>query len=183
MARAATELDRIARLPRRRCGARCAWCAGGASGLLAHPASVDAELRHARAAAAARAVRELTALFGPEHGVRGEAQDMIGVDRAAQEPVPVHSLYGDTLRALTPTPARLRRARRAGLRPAGRRQPLLHVRVDDGAGDARVRARAGVAFIVLDRPNPLGGVRDRGRAAAPGLRVVRRPVAVPVATA
>ena len=50
-----------------------------------------------------------TALFGPEHGVRGDAQDMIEVDtsRDARTGLPVHSLYGGTEDTLTPTAAML----------------------------------------------------------------------------
>ena len=46
-------------------------------GLLAHPASVDVSFRHA-----VEVMRDAgcspVALFGPEHGVSGDAQDMIG---------------------------------------------------------------------------------------------------------
>ena len=42
-------------------------------GLIANPTTVDAELRHAVDLLAARDGITLTALFGPEHGVRGDA--------------------------------------------------------------------------------------------------------------
>src|SRR6185503_14846975 len=55
---------------------------GRTYGLICHQASVDADLGHAvdllRAAGAGR----LAALFGPEHGISGEAQDMITVGGA-----------------------------------------------------------------------------------------------------
>ena len=60
---------------------------------------------HAADALAARSHLRLAALFGPEHGVRGDAQDMIGVD-TARDPrtgVPVWSLYGHDLASLSPT--------------------------------------------------------------------------------
>jgi len=78
--------------------------AGRRVGLVCNPTSVDAELRHA-----IDLLRPLglVALFGPEHGVRGDAQDMIGVDHDAQSGLPVHSLYGHTAESLSPTPAML----------------------------------------------------------------------------
>ena len=39
---------------------------------------------------------ELAALFGPEHGFHGDAQDLIGVGDATAGALRVHSLYGDT---------------------------------------------------------------------------------------
>ena len=50
-------------------------------GLVAHPASVTSALVHAKDVLIARGAK-LQALFGPEHGYGGEAQDMIGVDNA-----------------------------------------------------------------------------------------------------
>src|SRR5947208_2044353 len=78
--------------------------AGRRIGLVCNPTSVDTELRHA-----IDLLRPLglTCLFGPEHGVRGDAQDMIGVDHDVQSGLPVHSLYGHTAASLAPTPAML----------------------------------------------------------------------------
>ena len=78
-------------------------------GLICNPTSVDAELRHA--VELLQPTLNLTALFGPEHGVRGDAQDMIGIDDA-RDPVsglPVHSLYGHTEASLTPDAGDARR--------------------------------------------------------------------------
>src|SRR5687767_14470704 len=71
-------------------------------GLVCHPASVDAHLRHAADLMASAGVR-VAALFGPEHGFHGTAQDLIGV----ADTVAVHSLYGATVESLRPTPAQL----------------------------------------------------------------------------
>ena len=43
--------------------------------LLAHPASVTADLTHALDALAALPELQLTAAFGPQHGLRGDKQD------------------------------------------------------------------------------------------------------------
>ena len=44
-------------------------------GVVCHPASVDAELRHVLDLLQAAGAR-IVAIFGPEHGARGEAQDL-----------------------------------------------------------------------------------------------------------
>ena len=51
---------------------------------------------------------------------------------------------------------------RAGVRSAGRRLPLLHVSVHDGPLHGSRAAENNLEFIVLDRPNPLGGQRVEG---------------------
>src|ERR1043165_4591437 len=83
--------------------------AGRRIGLLVNATAVDAQLRHAIDLLGARSDLKITALFGPEHGVRGDAQDMIAVDagRDARSALPVHSLYGSTLASLSPTPEML----------------------------------------------------------------------------
>ena len=135
-------------------------------GLIAHPASVTSDLTHA-----ADAIRQagfyLRALFGPQHGARGEKQDnMIGSDHYS-DPVtglPVHSLYGETRK---PTPAML-----AGL------DAILFDLQDVGvrvytfiwtmALAMEACAAAGIRFVVLDRPNPIGGTRREGPVLRPG---------------
>src|SRR2546422_185513 len=70
--------------------------AGKRVALLCNPTSVDRELRHAADLFRALPGVELATLFGPEHGVRGDAQDMIATKggRDPQTGVPVFSLYG-----------------------------------------------------------------------------------------
>ena len=76
-------------------------------GVLCNPTAVDAELNHAIDLLTAKQELKIVSLFGPEHGVRGDAQDMISVDttKDARSGLPVHSLYGKTYDSLTPTPA------------------------------------------------------------------------------
>src|SRR5512142_3033391 len=73
-------------------------------GVLCHPASVDSRLRRVVDALLAASV-DIVRLFGPEHGIRGEAQDMIGVDSARdfRTGIPVVSLYGERFESLSPT--------------------------------------------------------------------------------
>ena len=144
-------------------------------GVLCHPASVTAELVHVVDRLIGAGVRPAR-LFGPEHGVRGEAQDMIGVgdDRDARTGIPVTSLYGETFESLTPTAAEL-----AGidvlvvdLQDVGSRYYtyVWTMALALGRGGAR-RGRGRRA-----RPaEPARRRRDRGGHGAAGLRVVRRP--------
>ena len=98
---------------------------------------------------------ELVAIFGPEHGVRGEAEAGAKVESSVDEKtgVPIHSLYGGTPR---PTPEMLE-----GI------DVLLFDMQDIGAryytypstmAYAMEAAGAqGIPFVVLDRPNPIRG--------------------------
>src|SRR5512144_2620733 len=138
-------------------------------GLLVNAASVDAQVRHAIDLLRARRDLTITALFGPEHGVRGDAQDMISVDpeRDARSGLPIHSLYGTTLASLTPTPAMLDDIDVLvfDVQDVGSR---YYTFVWTMVLAMRACAAAGKAFCVLDRPNPLGGVHIEGGMIAPG---------------
>jgi uncharacterized protein YbbC (DUF1343 family) len=78
-------------------------------GLVTHPAAVDAELRHVADLLAAAPGVQLVALFGPEHGLFGEAQDLVRVPDGHDtgSGLRVHSLYGDTFESLRPTAEQL----------------------------------------------------------------------------
>ncbi len=103
---------------------------------------------------------KLVALFGPEHGVYGDvkAGENIADKMDRRTGLPVHSLYGATRK---PTPAMLR-----GL------DALVYDLQDTGVRSytfistmglaMEACAEAGVEFVVLDRPNPLGGERVEG---------------------
>lgn len=122
-------------------------------GLVTHPAALDSQLRSAMELFAERV--NLVALFGPEHGITGEAQDLIPVAGAREGPVRVHSLYGDTFDSLKPTPAML-----DGL------DVLVIDLVDIGSRYYTFQATmlycmeacaaVGLPVVILDRQNPLG---------------------------
>jgi uncharacterized protein YbbC (DUF1343 family) len=143
--------------------------AGRRIGLIANPTAVDAELRHAVDGLAGLPGVTLAALFGPEHGLRGEAQDMIGVAEArdARTGLPVWSLYGPDEASLAPSSAMLEGldALVFDIQDVGSR---YYTFVWTMVLAMRAAARAGIAFVVLDRPNPLGGERVEGGAIAPG---------------
>ncbi|MBA3397276.1 MAG: DUF1343 domain-containing protein [Deltaproteobacteria bacterium] len=138
-------------------------------GLLCNPTAVDGELTHAIELLTRRVDFKVTALFGPEHGVRGDAQDMISVDTAhdARSGLPVHSLYGATEASLTPTPAMLDDVDVIvyDVQDVGSR---YYTFVWTMVLAMRACAKAGKAFCVLDRPNPIGGTHVEGGAITPG---------------
>ena len=86
------------------CAERLDLCRGRRVSVLCHPASVDAHLVHVVDCLTAAGVRPVR-LFGPEHGVRGEAQDMVSVEgeRDGRTGIAVTSLYGQSLESLQPT--------------------------------------------------------------------------------
>jgi uncharacterized protein YbbC (DUF1343 family) len=138
-------------------------------GLVAHPASVDARLRHARRVFA-EAGLDVRALFGPEHGYGGEAQDMIGVGSARDtDGVRIHSLYGSREEDLAPRREWLEDldAVVIDLQDVGSR---YYTFVWTAVHVLRVAAAVGVPCVVLDRPNPLGGVVVEGAPQRPGYR-------------
>ena len=131
-------------------------------GVLCHPASVSRRLVHIVDALAAARVN-LTRLFGPEHGIRGEAQDMVGVDgdRDSRTGISVTSLYGESAESLAPTSAALSDidVLVVDLQDVGSR---YYTFVWTMALCLQSAARAGVAVLVLDRPNPIGGAIIEG---------------------
>jgi uncharacterized protein YbbC (DUF1343 family) len=134
--------------------------AGRNVGLLAHAASVDRRLRSA-AAVLSDAGAHISALFGPEHGFAGAAQDMIGVGSHDQDEVPVYSLYGDDASDLSPKPEWLQDldAIVIDLQDVGSR---YYTYVWTAALTMKVAASVGTDIVLLERPNPLGGVRVEG---------------------
>lgn len=138
-------------------------------GLIANPTSVDFELRHAIDRLRAAGL-DLRALFGPEHGLRGDAQDMIAVGGEARDRrsgLPVHSLYGASEESLAPRAEWLHGldALLFDIQDVGSR---YYTYVWTMVLAMRVCARAGVEMIVLDRPNPIGGELVEGGAIEPG---------------
>jgi uncharacterized protein YbbC (DUF1343 family) len=126
---------------------------------------VSARLEPAVALLAGVGGARLAALFAPEHGLWGAAQDHAPI-AAARDPLTglrVASLYG-ARRA--PTPAMLRGldALVVDLQDVGAR---YYTFVWTLALAMRACARAGVAVIVLDRPNPLGGAVVEGNVPDP----------------
>jgi len=139
-------------------------------GLVAHPASValvNGRLMHAHDVLLAQGC-DVRALFGPEHGYGGHAQDMIAVDDD-ESSTRVHSLYGPSEQDLSPRPEQLQDldAIAIDLQDVGSR---YYTFVWTAVLVLRAAAHAGVQVIVLDRPNALGGTRVEGGPQRPGYR-------------
>ena len=133
-------------------------------GLIAHQASVTGRIAPAAEAFLGAGLR-LSALFAPEHGLHGALQDQVAVP-AASGALPVHSLYGDPTRPeqfsrLSPAPETL-----AGLDALFFDLQDVGVRyytfVWTMALAMKACAARGIPFVVLDRPNPLGGLGLEG---------------------
>lgn len=108
-------------------------------------------------------------LFAPEHGLEGVAQDMEGV-ADAPDPltgVPIRSLYGDDATTLSPSPGDLQNldAVVVDVPDIGSRYYTFAASMD---GLMAVCEARGVEVVVLDRPNPLGGVHREGGLVRPG---------------
>jgi uncharacterized protein YbbC (DUF1343 family) len=146
-----TGLDRLATHPTLGAELR-----GARVGLLAHPASVDRRLIHARSVLDALGVR-VAIVFGPEHGYGGEAQDMIGVaDARDAQGTPIRSLYGEHFDDLSPRAEDLAAidVLVVDLQDVGAR---YYTFVWTAVLAMRACTKASVRLLVLDRPNPLGG--------------------------
>ncbi len=137
-------------------------------GLMTHAAAVDSSLQHSLDLFRAGGVR-LGALFGPEHGLHADAQDLIGVGNNfdPQTRLPVHSLYGATVDSLHPTAEQLRGldALVIDLQDVGSRYYTFQATM---LYCLEAASRHGLLTVVLDRPNPLGGVLVEGPALRPG---------------
>jgi uncharacterized protein YbbC (DUF1343 family) len=146
------------------------WLGGGRVGLVANPTTVDRRFRHAIDLLAVHPQIDLVLLFGPEHGIRGAAQDMIHVGDA-RDPVthlPEVSLYGPTFDSLTPKAEDMERIDVLvfDIQDVGARYYTYAATM---ALCMKAAAAAGVKVVVLDRPNPIGGLQVEGGGLEPGL--------------
>ena len=132
-------------------------------GLVTHHSAVTSTLQHAVALLKAGRGWKLTTLFGPEHGIWGEAQDMAHVDHSTDpsSDLPVYSLYGKSEEDLKPRREVLKGldALVIDLQDIGSR---YYTFVYTMAICMREAAPLGLPVIVLDRPNPIDGVHLEG---------------------
>ncbi len=123
--------------------------------LLAHPASVTRELTHSLDALAALDDIEITAAFGPQHGLRGDKQDNMIESPTYNDPVhgiPIFSLYGEVRK---PTPAMMDTfdVLLVDLQDLGCR---IYTFITTLRYVLEEAARAHKSVWILDRPNPIG---------------------------
>ena len=129
-------------------------------GLVTNPSGVDRYLNSTVDILFNAPGVELVALYGPEHGVRGDmyAGDKVADSKDEATGLPVHSLYGSTRK---PTPQMLE-----GI------DVMVYDIQDVGARSytfistlglvMEACAAKGIEVVVLDRPNPLGGNKIEG---------------------
>lgn len=131
-------------------------------GFLGHAASVTSTFEHAIDALVHADVRPVR-LFGPEHGLRGEAQMMVAVGHG-KDPItgiPIQSLYGDDEASLKPQ------------RDAVEDLDVVIIDIQDVGSRyytyvatalklCEIATEVDTQVILLDRPNPLGRTREGG---------------------
>ena len=131
-------------------------------GLLCNQASVTRELRHASAVLLdPKLGLNISWFLGTQHGIRGEKQDNMVESKDFLEPnskKPVFSLYADTR---VPTPRMLEHLDvfLIDLQDVGTRIYTFMYTMENCMRAAKNR---GIPVVVLDRPNPIGGVQTEG---------------------
>ncbi|MCA0172237.1 exo-beta-N-acetylmuramidase NamZ domain-containing protein [Bacillus sp. RAR_GA_16] len=133
---------------------------GKSVGLITNPTGVDQELNSIVDLLNNDSDVDLKALYGPEHGVRGSAQAGEYVEYYIDEEtgLPVYSLYGATKK---PTPEMLEGidVLLFDIQDVGTR---FYTYIYTMAYAMEAAAENDIEFIVLDRPNPLGGEAVEG---------------------
>jgi len=136
------------------------WAEGKRIGLITNFAGIDHAGRSNIDLLSARKDVKLVTLFAFEHGLRGDAPAGAPIPNSVDERtgVPVYSLYGDVHK---PTAAMLKGVdifvydvQDVGARP--------YTRVSTMVLSMQAAAQRRIPFVVLDRPNPLGGVEMEG---------------------
>jgi len=132
--------------------------AGRRIGLITHSAGTTGNGRLTMDALAAREEVEVAALFAPEHGIDGSYGAGVRVPTISRGRTPVYSLYGGVFQ---PTRQMLSRVdtlvvdlQDAGVRPFTYASTMALV--------MRAAADTGKPVVILDRPNPLGGLTVDG---------------------
>jgi uncharacterized protein YbbC (DUF1343 family) len=153
-------------------------------GLITNPTGTDADLRSTIDLFRADPAIRLVALYGPEHGVRGNAQagEYVPFYFDDKYKLPVFSLYGQSMK---PAPGMLKNideymrsfdTRQTGKVPEEGMVKGIDVLVFDiqdvgtrvytyvatMANAMEAAAEAGIEFIVLDRPAPINGLDMEG---------------------
>lgn len=130
-------------------------------GLITNHTGRDSEGRSSIDLLFAHPAVELVALFAPEHGIRGSAApgERVASSRDTETGLPIHSLYGEVRR---PTPEMLEGvdALVFDIQDIGTR---YYTYVWTMALAMQSAAERGIPFVVLDRPNPIGGELAQGR--------------------
>jgi uncharacterized protein YbbC (DUF1343 family) len=140
--------------------------AGARVGLICNQASVNHQFHHAADLLHEHPAIKLTALFGPQHGIRGDVQDnMIETDHTVDREtgLPIHSLYSETRE---PTEEMLRDLDVLvfDMQDVGCRIYTFAYTMANCMTAAR---KFGKKVIVCDRPNPINGRQVAGNVLEP----------------
>lgn len=136
-------------------------------GLLANSASVDSEYTHAVDILEQKYPGHLKALFSPQHGFFAEKQDNMiesGHARHGKLNIPLFSLYSET-RIPTTEMFDLIDTLVIDIQDVGTRVYTFIYTVSYCLEQA---AKTGKTVVVLDRPNPIGGIQVEGNVLEPG---------------
>ena len=129
-------------------------------GLVTNPSGVDRNLRSTIDILFEAPEVNLVALYGPEHGVRGDAYagDHVASGKDPKTGLPVYSLYGSTRK---PTPEMLKGidVMVYDIQDVGTRSYTF---ISTLGLVMRACAEQDIEVMVLDRPNPLGGLKVEG---------------------
>lgn len=134
---------------------------GARVGLIVNPASISSRFDHAADLFHEHQRINLTALFGPQHGIRGETQDNMiewQTFRDKQTGLPAYSLYGETRKPthemLADVDALVFDVQDVGTR--------IYTFIYTMALAMEAARACSKRFIVLDRPNPINGIDMEG---------------------
>lgn len=135
-------------------------------GLITNPTGVDNNMKSTTDILFEAPNVKLVALYGPEHGVRGDAHagDEVGNQKDPGTGLPVYSLYGATRKA-TPDMLKEIDVLVYDIQDIGSRS-FTYISTMGLAMEAA--AENNIDFVVLDRPNPLGGLKVEGNLAEDG---------------
>ena len=152
--------------------------AGKRVGLVACPSSVDRHLRSSVELLHEHSAVNLVALFGPEHGIRGDAQAGAKVESSVDPltQLPVHSLYGKSQR---PAPDMMHGldAIIIDLQDGGVR---FYTFVATAFYVMQAAREAGISMIILDRPAPINGNSVEGPVLNPDYVSFVGPAPLPI---
>lgn len=145
-----------------------AWLRGRRLGLLANPASVDNHFTHALDLISQEFPGRLTALFSPQHGFYAEKQDNMIESTHGMEPrlnIPVFSLYSETR---IPTLEMFENIDTLiiDIQDVGTR---VYTFIYTISYCLELAGKLGKTVVILDRPNPIGGLEVEGNLLDPGV--------------
>jgi|APSaa5957512535_1039671.scaffolds.fasta_scaffold00650_4 uncharacterized protein YbbC (DUF1343 family) len=136
---------------------------GKTVGLIVNHTSLADDGRHSIAHFQSHSAFTLQALFAPEHGLYGTAQDMVHIENEVDplSGLEIKSLYGKNKDSLTPDPALLQDIDNLvfDIQDIGSR---YYTFIYTMANCMTICKQAGTRMVVCDRPNPINGISVEG---------------------